>query len=146
MLVTKSIEIDAGHRVPNHKSKCINFHGHRYKIELGIDDKVLTTPGASDEGMVIDFSHLKKVLEDQIDKVFDHSMIIYVFDEYITAWVDWQNRGLKVNIVQFIPTAENLAKYWYELMEPDLKSRGVKIKHVKVWETPTSTATYEAIN
>jgi hypothetical protein len=28
-------------------------------------------------------------------------------------------------------------------MKPELEKRSVKIKYVKVWETPTSTATYE---
>ena len=43
MLITKEIEIDAAHRVPNHKSKCRTFHGHRYRIEVGVDDKVIDT-------------------------------------------------------------------------------------------------------
>ena len=55
MLITKCLEIDMGHRVPNHKSKCATPHGHRYKIEVGVDDKVIDTKGVSDEGMVIDF-------------------------------------------------------------------------------------------
>jgi 6-pyruvoyltetrahydropterin/6-carboxytetrahydropterin synthase len=34
--VTKIVEWDMGHRVPNHKSKCRNPHGHRYRLEVTI--------------------------------------------------------------------------------------------------------------
>jgi len=144
MLVTKEIEIDMGHRVPNHKSKCRNLHGHRYKIELGCDDKVINKTGDSSEGMVIDFSDMKEVLMDIIDKQFDHGFVMYEKDLFANKF-----NGLKVcenqniTFVPFIPTAENLCKYWYDLMKPELEKRNVKINHVKVWETPSSTALYK---
>lgn len=144
MLVTKFIEIDMGHRVPNHKSKCRNLHGHRYKIEVGVDDKVLTERGTSDEGMVIDFSDLKAVMMKEIDEVYDHAFTISEYDTFVPffrqAVADHQ---LRVNFVPFVPTAENLAELWYMIMEQKLKEKGIKIKFVRVWETPTSTATYE---
>ena len=48
-------------------------------------------------------------------------------------------------MVEFVPTAENIAKYFYELLEKPLKKRKIAINHVKIWETPTSTATYEGV-
>ncbi len=165
MLIEKTIEIDLGHRVPNHKSKCRNLHGHRYKIEVGVDDKVITESGQSDEGMVIDFSDLKEIMMQELDAKFDHGFVMYEYDilypiflvikkgGYILEKLLHHCRGLlkeseelqpsmKIVFVPFIPTAENLAKHWYELMKPRLVERNIKIKHVKVWETPTSTATY----
>lgn len=145
MLITKEIEIDMAHRVPNHKSKCSNLHGHRYRIEVGVDDKLVTTKGASDEGMVIDFSDLKEIMLEKIDKAFDHNSVFYLKDTVMTDVVIMllQRQNKKPILVDFIPTAENLAKLWYEIMEEPLLERGIKIKHVKVWETPTSTALYE---
>jgi 6-pyruvoyltetrahydropterin/6-carboxytetrahydropterin synthase len=70
-----------GHRVPNHKSKCRNLHGHSYLIELGCDDKVISEAGSSSEGMVIDFSDMKEVLMDVIDKQFDHGFVMYDKDD-----------------------------------------------------------------
>ena len=81
MLITKSIEIDMGHRVMNHASKCKNLHGHRYKIEVGVDDKLITKKGVSDEGMVIDFSALKKIMIHTIDLDYDHWFIISIEDK-----------------------------------------------------------------
>jgi len=144
MLITKEIEIDMGHRVTNHKSKCSSLHGHRYRIEVGVDDKVITTEGSSDEGMVIDFGDLKEVMMEVLDAPFDHGMVLWLKDplvSYILA-----DEKTKCHLVGFIPTAENLARYWFYLLKPRLEERDVKIKHIKVWETPSSTATYEETN
>ena len=146
MLITKKIEIDMGHRVPNHKSKCRNPHGHRYVIEAGVDDKVISKKGASDEGMVIDFSDLKQILMEEIDEVYDHSFTMYKEDEYAGIFYGLLEDKLKINFVDFIPTAENLAKHWFELIEPKLKKKKIKLHHIRIWETPTSTATYTKSN
>lgn len=144
MLITKEIEIDVGHRVTNHKSKCASLHGHRYKIEVGVDDKVISVMGASDEGMVIDFGDLKQIMMDVLDKNFDHGMILWQDDSLASAIQ--ADHKTKLTLVSFIPTAENLAKFWFELIKIPLEARAIKIKHIKVWETPTSTATYGEIN
>lgn len=146
MLVTKEIDIDMGHRVPNHKSKCKTPHGHRYTIELGCDDKIIDESGASNEGMVIDFSDMKEVMMEIIDKPYDHCGTFWEGEpENVKEAIKifYSNCPKEVIFVPFIPTAENLAKHWYELMEPELKKRGVKIKYVKVNETRTSSAIYE---
>lgn len=147
MLVTKQIEIDAGHRVTNHKSKCRNIHGHRYKIEVGVDDKVITTSGASDEGMVIDFGDLKQIMMEEIDAKYDHGFIVYDKDPLFDIFTSHEMFSeMKICIVSFVPTAENLAKFWFDLIEPRLVEKGIKLRFVRIWETPTSTATYEVQN
>ena len=143
MLITKKIEIDMGHRVPNHKSKCYNIHGHRYTFMVGVDDKVIKTKGASDEGMVIDFGDLKSIMMDQIDARLDHGFMIYKDDPMYALWkkekfYDKQ----KVIPVDYIPTVENIARDTYFKMERPLTKKGIAIAWVKVWETPNSTAIY----
>jgi 6-pyruvoyl-tetrahydropterin synthase len=55
-----------------------------------------------------------------------------------------ETEGQNIHFVPFIPTAENLAKYWFELMEQILKNEyKIELKYIKVWETPTSVAIYE---
>jgi len=143
MLITKEIEIDMGHRVPNHKSKCRNFHGHRYKIEVGVDDKVISLSGSSDEGMVIDFGDLKQIMMEELDGKFDHGFVMSEYDEFLFDFKKIAEKsGMKIIFVDFVPTAENLARHWYTLIKPRLLEKEISINHVKVWETPTSTATY----
>lgn len=143
MLVTKEIYIDTSHRVPNHKSKCKTPHGHCYRIEVGVDDKKIQNAGASDEGMVIDFSDLKEVMMEVIDKPYDHSGVYWENDPKRDIVVAFHEGEPKDPVfVSFIPTAENLAQWWFVLLKPELEKRGVTINHVKVWETKTSTAIY----
>ena len=117
--------------------------GHRYRIEVGVDDKIITTSGASDEGMIIDFSDLKQIMMEEIDAKFDHSLIISSKDplcEIILANRFFDNQ--KIVVIGEIPTAEKLAMFWFKLLKPQLAWRKIKLKYVKVWETPTSTAEY----
>lgn len=142
MLITKTIEIDMGHRVPNHKSKCRNLHGHRYKIEVGVDDKVITMPDVSSEGMVIDFGDLKEIMMKEIDDKYDHAFCICSGDDLYVDFHNYRENGMKIIFVDFIPTAENLAKHWFKLLKQKLDKKRIAISHVKVWETPNSTALY----
>lgn len=146
MLITKEIEIDMAHRVPNHQSKCRNLHGHRYKIEVWVNDKVISKEWDPAEGMVIDFSDLKQVMMDYIDEKYDHGSVFYEKDMYRVFLEDIlcleDQRRDKMHFVDFIPTAENLCKMWYKEIEKPLKEKWIAIAHVKVWETPTCTAIY----
>ena len=75
--VTKVIEWDMGHRVPNHKHKCANPHGHRYRLELTVTGLVSEQKGSSSEGMVVDFSDIKKAMMDRIHEPLDHCFMAY---------------------------------------------------------------------
>jgi len=140
MIITKELEIDMGHRIPNHKSKCKNLHGHHYKIEVGIEGEVMTTKGESDEGMIIDFNDIKEALM-ILDKKFDHGFMMYDKDPLVKIFKSLPNQ--KIIFVDFIPTAENISRYFFKLLKPELEKRKVKIKYLKLWETPTSTVKYE---
>jgi len=148
MLITKEIEIDMAHRVCFHKSKCRNLHGHRYKIEVWVDDKIIDTHWASDYGMVIDFSDLKQIMIEVLDEQHDHWAIFYNEDPYRELLKEmialWDQNPNKLHFVWFVPTAENLAMYWFAQLHVRLHEKGIKLAHVKVYETPTSTATCTA--
>ena len=62
MEVVKIIQWDMGHRVMNHRSICKGLHGHRYKAEVSIKGDLINIKGASEEGMVIDFSDIKNLI------------------------------------------------------------------------------------
>jgi len=144
MLIEREIQIDMGHRVPNHKSKCRNLHGHRYKIVVGVDDKVITTPGSSDEGMVIDFADLKQIMMEHIDAKLDHGFMMYEQDAFIQDFLNYRDQEeQKIIVVPFIPTAENISEYIFKNIAEALKEKGIKLRHVKVWETPNCMAMYE---
>jgi len=132
-----------GHRVPSHKGKCRFLHGHTYFVEVGVDDKLVTEKGASDEGMVIDFGDLKQIIVQVIKNVWDHSSMFYTHDPKARQLAELD---LNCQFVDFIPTAENIAKFWFWQMKPYFEEKGMVLYHIKVWETPNSTATYTVVN
>ena len=134
-LISKEIEFDAGHRVPLHESKCKNPHGHRYRLKVEIEGKLIKE--GPETGMVRDFSIVKQLMMERIHDVYDHSFIISnadleMIDAFEAVGADW-----KIHIVNFVPTAECLAKHFYDLLKDDLE-----IVQIQLWETPTSCATF----
>jgi len=140
-LIVRRIEIDMGHRVPAHKSKCRNLHGHRYAFEVGVHGPVSTNSGSSDEGMVMDFSDLKSILVEEIDGKLDHGFMMYEKDPFAEAFKGFKDQ--KIIFVPFIPTAENIASFVFHNLKDKIAEKKLKLAFVKVFETPLSSAIYE---
>lgn len=144
--ISKEIEFDAGHRVPNHRSKCRNPHGHRYRVVATITGTIVDESGASDEGMLLDFGDLKSVLVSFIHDPLDHAFIVYEGDRVMReVFESAETESWNHVIFPYIPTAENIARWCWEQIELPLREsfRGnFWLDNVEVWETPTSTATY----
>jgi 6-pyruvoyltetrahydropterin/6-carboxytetrahydropterin synthase len=159
-LITKTIEIDAGHRIPDHNSVCRNIHGHRYRIELAISGSELQQQG-SEAGMVTDFGFMKQIMIEHIHKPCDHHLMLYHQDpiliyfcpdvrmEHLTEFEKpffavWQSTKIGyITVCSFIPTAENLAEAWYWAVSAKVTEKlGIQPEYIRVWETPTSSATY----
>ena len=77
MLITRRLEFDAGHRIPNHTSQCKHLHGHRYAIEISLSGEVIATEGQSEQGMVMDFSDVKRIAKERVVDVWDHAFLVY---------------------------------------------------------------------
>tara|TARA_R110002020_G_scaffold285795_3_gene501307 strand:- start:3467 stop:3910 length:444 start_codon:yes stop_codon:yes gene_type:complete len=144
MTITKVIEWDMGHRVPNHKSKCRYPHGHRYRLELSVDGDLYAVPGSSSEGMVIDFGDIKELLTASVHDVLDHGFMIYEGDPIMRPFFDSlevADQDFRVIVVPFIPTVENIAAWCYWEIDAVMPS-GNLIANVRVYETPNSWADY----
>lgn len=147
-LISKVIELDAGHRVPFHNSKCRNIHGHRYRVQLSIKAHSTISPDtkSSESGMVKDFGFLKQVLMEEVHDPFDHKLILWEKDPLLEqiAPICWEISGQSLVVIPVIPTAEELAKYWGRcLVERLQRTPGeFAVHNVIVKETPTSLATW----
>lgn len=137
-LISKEVEFDAGHRVPNHASKCRNPHGHRYRVRVTLDGKVVTDDTSPEFGMVADFGFLKDLLMREVHDPFDHSMIVHYEDVELRKALD--GHDWKVVHFPYVPTAENLARFIAERLDYHLTDRPFELAEVAVWETPTSVA------
>ena len=145
MKIVKIIEWDMGHRVLHHRSVCRGLHGHRYKIEICVSGDLVSKSGASEEGMVIDFSDIKKISNQFIQEKLDHAFMVWKKDEDLISFFK-QSKGHKPVIVPFTPTAENIAAYIFNKLQDkflDVYKTGLHLHSVKLWETPSSYALYE---
>ena len=80
--VIKRLEISAAHQLNlSYKSKCESLHGHNWIITIYLHSKQL-----NNDGMVYDFTEIKKRIHEKLD----HKNLNYIIDQ---------------------PTAENIAKY-----------------------------------
>lgn len=108
----------SAHNLRGYKGKCEDLHGHNWEVEI-----TACSDGLDEMGMVIDFTDLRKVLNDIISEL-DH--------KYLN---DIEGFNKDVN-----PTSENIARYIFE--EISAKSPDLRLKEVTVWETDSSSATY----
>jgi len=135
--LSKEFTFAMGHRLSCHKGACKNFHGHNYKVEVGVKSKKL-----NDEGMIIDFGNLKGIVNTFLD-MMDHALMINDTDHEIAEKMEELLPFIKIIETPFEPTAENMAREIYENVGEKLKEGwDVDIDYVTVYETDTSKATY----
>lgn len=135
--ITKRLEFDAGHRVPLHASKCRTPHGHRYVAEI-----TCRAPTLTEEGFVIDFGDIKKIVGGWIDDNWDHTCV-YQFGDPLMGELSNLSReaGLRpFYVLDYAPTAENMARHLYERATVLLADAHIEVVEVAIWETPTSVA------
>ena len=132
--VTKTIDFCYGHRLLNYEGQCKYLHGHNGKLEIDVESKIL-----DDKGMVIDFTVIKETVKTWIDSKMDHRMILSREDPLIPLLED---AGQPIYVMEDNPTAENIAK----LVFNQVKSQGIDVKEIRLWETPTSYASYSEMS
>lgn len=129
IVCTRRFQFCAGHRVFRHESKCAHLHGHNYVAFVHA-----TAPELDPLGRVIDFSDLKRHMGAWIDENWDHGFIVFR-DDQETAEVLQRFPGQKVSVLDFNPTAENLAQYLLRVVAPREVPAPVEVIRVVLWET-----------
>ena len=101
--------------------------------------------GVSEEGMLMDFSDISAILTREVHDVVDHAFVVYSGDTDAIKALEVMGDEHRTVIVDFIPTAENLAKWAFEQVEPHIVSAYNNKLHLvamHVWETPKSLASW----
>lgn len=134
---------------------------------MHVEGTLVDEVGHCAEGMVLDFSDIKKLLMQEVDDCFDHAFITCMQDAPLLAsilgakaaaniidmvhrygFVSVPNQNVffgKLVVLDCIPTAENLAKVIFTKMNAQLMT-GAKVVKVEFWETKTSCAIVEGNN
>jgi len=108
----------AGHALRNYHGKCENVHGHNYRVQVTLEGEDLNPAG-----LLVDFADLKRLIR------------------AVVARLDHQFLNDLAPFTTVNPSAENLARYFYDEVESGL-APGPRIREVKVWETDITSATY----
>jgi 6-pyruvoyltetrahydropterin/6-carboxytetrahydropterin synthase len=143
--ITRRLEFDAGHRLPNHKSQCRNIHGHRYAIEITLTSDVVHEVGAADEGMVMDFGDIKAIANQRLVDVWDHAFLVHRGDRVMLDFLS-KIPGHKTVVLDHVPTAENLAREAFSILQHAYRDRfgqELTLSRVRLFETPNCWADAE---
>jgi len=138
MRVTRRLEFDAGHRIPDHKSQCRHLHGHRYVLEITLVGDIIRRSGDPANGMVMDFSEIKSLAQQHLVDQWDHSFLVYEGDSPVVAFLK-SMPGHKTVILDCIPTAENLAEQAFAILDAvyhDTYGNHLRLEQVRLYETP----------
>ena len=114
-------EFSAAHFLSHYHGKCEKLHGHNYRVRLWARGDKL-----DGGGMLVDFSLLKKVLNDVLSRL-DHSNLN------------------DMDVFQNDPSAERIAKFIFETASEKLPELGLSnslLYAVDVFETPRCMARY----
>ncbi|MCU1341205.1 MAG: hypothetical protein JWN92_628 [Candidatus Acidoferrum typicum] len=119
--VTVDETFSSGHALRGYKGKCENVHGHNYKVRVTLEG-----PQLDSTGLLYDFTHLKRVIREIVGGV-DHKFL---------------NDQAPFDVIN--PSAENLAKYFYDETTRQMNAmpEGAQITSITIWETDTTSATY----
>jgi 6-pyruvoyltetrahydropterin/6-carboxytetrahydropterin synthase len=148
LTITRKLEFDAGHRIPDHKSQCRNLHGHRYTVEITLLGDVIEEEGSSDNGMIMDFSDVKALAKQHLIDVWDHAFLVYEKDAVVREFLA-TIPGHKTVVIDRIPTVENLAQTAFNILNNVFQDRygtGLRLHKLVLHETPNCWAEITAHN
>jgi 6-pyruvoyltetrahydropterin/6-carboxytetrahydropterin synthase len=111
MIISKEFVFDSAHKLDWHRGKCKNLHGHTYKLQVSVKGNL------SEQGIVIDFADLDKIVKEKVIEILDHRLLNEIIPN---------------------PTAENLSIWIWDKLKDNLKG----LCEIKLWETPKSFAVY----
>ena len=135
--IAKEFRWEMSHRLPFHDGLCKNVHGHSYKLLVEIEGDL------NDNGMLLDYYDLKKIVFPLIDKL-DHCCLC---DKNDSVLIDFLNQNeMKYLVIDKYTTAENIAQFIIEELSLSI-SKHANIDKIKLrlFETSEVYAEVELI-
>jgi 6-pyruvoyltetrahydropterin/6-carboxytetrahydropterin synthase len=114
MLISKEFKFDSAHNLVNYKGKCENLHGHTYRLRVTLKGEPI------EDGMIMDFTKLKQVVEDSVIDKLDHSYLNDIIEQ---------------------STAENIAQWIWDELSPKFNLANCSLYEIRLWETENSFVT-----
>jgi len=124
--ITKRFTFEAAHTLKGYPGNCGRLHGHSYKLEVTVEhlgEVTDVSDALTRHGMLVDFAHLKGVVEQEVINKLDHSNL---------------NESAPIQWV----TAEGLIYWIAEHLRRVVERRWplLRLSRLRLWETEDSYA------
>jgi 6-pyruvoyltetrahydropterin/6-carboxytetrahydropterin synthase len=131
-IITREFTFEAAHHLPDHRGKCRRPHGHSYRLQISLRGPIISAPGESSDGMVMDFDDLKTIV---------NSTILEQLSDAVTrgpAAQPVEKGGMDHNDLNALTgirtTAENLVHWiWDALVAGGIPD--TLLYRIRLWET-----------
>ena len=138
--ITKEFIFEMAHALYGYDGPCKNIHGHSYQLSVTLKGKPIEDKTNPKAGMVIDFSDLKKLVNEEIIQPFDHALLL----NKTTPKKQYKElQEQKLILVDFQPTCENMLIYIAKKLKSVLPKEAI-LHHLLLRETSTSFAEWYA--
>jgi 6-pyruvoyltetrahydropterin/6-carboxytetrahydropterin synthase len=114
-------EFSAAHALRGYRGKCENLHGHNWKVEVYVRGDRLDSVG-----LLVDFKELKTATR-QVMRYLDHKNL----------------NELRPFDTELNPSSEHIAGFILHKVAEQINNERIKVYKVRVWETPSTSATIE---
>ncbi len=138
--VSKEFDFEMAHALLNYDGLCKHIHGHSYRLKVTVIGEPISDTANPKLGMVMDFSVLKKIVTENIIKVYDHAFVV---NENSDLKASNHDMFSKLIISKYQPTSENLIQEIAEIIKNHLPSQ-VKLHNLRLFETANSYAEWFA--
>ncbi|MBV6485883.1 MAG: hypothetical protein KFKLKKLM_02493 [Flavobacteriales bacterium] len=138
--VTKQFHFEMAHALLDYDGPCKNIHGHSYQLNVTVKGNVKTNTSDSDEGMVVDFGIIKKIVKELVVDVFDHALVLNQKAKIDVSNFEFMNKLIRV---PYQPTCENMLVHFADVIKNNLPAH-IQLHSLFLRETNTSFAEWFA--
>jgi 6-pyruvoyltetrahydropterin/6-carboxytetrahydropterin synthase len=138
--LTKIFSFDTAHVLENYPGKCKHIHGHTYHLQVTITGDIINERNHPYNGMIIDFTDLKRWIQNSVLNLFDHALLLQ--EESTIAKLDFPDSE-RIYLTKYTPTCENMLLDIVERLKQSAPNN-IYLVEVRLQETPTAFATWKS--
>lgn len=140
--VSKRFHFEMAHALTGHDGPCAHIHGHSYTLDVTVIGIPIDEAASPNNGMVIDFSELKRIVNEEIIVRLDHALVL---NQVEGPALSGSHGPLFARLIltPYQPTCENLLQDFATRIGSRLPSN-IRLHSLRLMETPTSSAEWHA--
>lgn len=140
--ITKEFKFETAHALKGYDGPCKNIHGHSYELKVTVSGYPIREENHPKLGMVMDFGDLKKIVNEEIVKPFDHALVLS--EKMPDSLLDeLKNQFERILLTDYNPTSEMMLIDFAARLKARLPEN-ITLKYMLLRETVTSYAEWFA--